>query len=64
MLKIDMWYGEKFNKRVHAATATFNDLTATYSGFIYRLDNGKIVGDYTADNSEEITRAFKIAWKN
>jgi hypothetical protein len=64
MLNIDICNGEKPNKNILGATANFNDLTATYWGYIYRLDNGKIIGDYTADSSEEITKAFRVAWKS
>ena len=59
---IDMWYGDKFEKGKYGADAFFNGLTGKYSGWIYN-ESGKIIGDYSSDNSVEIGENFKIEWK-
>ena len=47
---------------IHGADVFFNGLTGKYSGWIYN-ESGKIIGDYSSDNSVEIGENFKIEWK-
>ena len=60
-LDIDMWYGDEFEPMKYGADAYFNDLSATYWGWIYD-DSGKRIGDYTADDSLVISDNFMIDW--
>ena len=60
-LNIDMWYGDKFEPMKYGADAYFSDMDCVYRGNIYD-DNGKIIGDYSADDSVAIEKNFKIDW--
>jgi hypothetical protein len=60
-LNIDMWYGDKFEPMKYGADAYFSDMDCVYYGNIYD-DNGKIIGDYSADDSVAIEKNFKIDW--
>lgn len=62
MIKIDMWYKDKFKPKKYGANAYFNDLSCTYCGWIYN-ENNKIIGNYTASNSIEIENNFQIEWR-
>ena len=55
-LVIDMWYGDSFNKRDYAVTCTFYPNEGEYRGNIYRLSDGKCVGDYSCSDSVVIER--------
>lgn len=55
-LIIDMWYGDEFNTDDYAVSCTFYPNDATYRGNIYRLSDGKIVGDYSCSDSVRISR--------
>ena len=61
-MKIDMWYGDKFKPKKYGADAYFNNLTCQYWGWIYN-EHGKIIGDYTTNNSVKISDNFKIEWR-
>lgn len=54
-IKIDMWYGDR-PEQVTGLDIYFNDLSGFYSGNIRIF--GKIVGDYYADNIQDIKEAF------
>ena len=61
-MKIDMWYGDKFEKGKYGADAYFTPGNG-YAGNIY--DNtGKTIGDYKMNNSVEIEKNFLIEWKS
>ena len=60
-ITIDMWYGDKFEPMKYGADAWFSDADAVYRGNIYD-DSGKIIGDYTADDSSLISKNFQIDW--
>lgn len=53
-LNIDMWYEDSFNKEDYAVTCTFYPNDGEYRGNIYRLSDGKIVGDYSCSDSTVI----------
>lgn len=55
MIKIDMWYEDK-KEQATGLDIYFNDLGCFYTGNIYIF--GKMVGDYYADNVQEIKEAF------
>ena len=55
-LIIDMWYGDEFNTDDYAVSCTFYPNDAIYRGNIYRLSDGKIVGDYSCSDSVRIAR--------
>lgn len=57
-LTIDMWYGDKFVPRKYGADASVYG-NGEYRGHIYD-DSGKIIGDYTSDNSVLIEENFLI----
>jgi hypothetical protein len=62
MINIDMWYGNN-HKEADNIDIIFYPNSCEYRGNIYK--DGKIIGDYTCDNSTEITRTFdqlKINW--
>ena len=62
MIKIDMWYGNKIEE-ADKIDISFNDLSASYSGYIFK--NGKIIGDYVCNDSLELERTFywlKFNW--
>ena len=56
MINIDMWYNDKI-KVVEKIDIFFNDLSGTYAGNCYI--NNKAVGDFTADSSTDIEKAFE-----
>ena len=58
-LTIDMWYGDKFVPRKYGADASFYGNDGEYRGNIYN-ESGKIIGDYTSDNSILIEKNFLI----
>lgn len=58
---VDMWYGDKFMPKKYGADAWFSDADCVYRGNIYD-DNGKAIGDYTADDSTIIEKNFNISW--
>lgn len=58
-LTIDMWYGDKFVPRKYGADASFYGNDGEYRGNIYN-ESGKIIGDYTSDNSVLIEKNFLI----
>jgi hypothetical protein len=53
-LTIDMWYDDEFNKDDYAVDCTFYPNHGVYRGNIYRLGDGKIVGDYSCSDSAVI----------
>lgn len=55
MINIDMWYGDD-HKKADRIDINFYDLDCKYVGNIYI--NGKIVGDYTCNDSLELENAF------
>lgn len=55
MINIDMWHNDKI-KAVEKINIFFNDLTGEYWGNCYI--NNKAIGDYTADSSTDIEKAF------
>lgn len=55
MINIDMWYGDD-HKKADKIDITFCDLDCVYRGNIYI--NGKIIGDYTCNDSLELEKAF------
>lgn len=57
-LTIDMWYGDKFVPRKYGADASVYG-NGEYRGNIYN-ESGKIIGDYTSDNSVLIEKNFLI----
>lgn len=57
-LTIDMWYGDKFVPRKYGADASVYG-NGEYRGNIYD-NSGKIIGDYTSDNSVLIEDNFLI----
>lgn len=59
ILTIDMWYGDKFVPRKYGADASFYGNDGEYRGNIYN-ESGKIIGDYTSDNSVLIEENFLI----
>jgi hypothetical protein len=61
-MKIDMWYGHKFEKKKFGADAFFTPGNG-YSGNIYD-ENGKAIGDYRTQNSVEIEKNFLIKWND
>ena len=62
-MHINMWYGHKFEKGKYGANANFNDLAGTYYGLIYN-EKGKIIGDFTCDDSTTISEYFNIKWNS
>ncbi|MFR8604771.1 MAG: hypothetical protein ACLVEQ_07845 [Agathobacter rectalis] len=56
MINIDMWHNDKI-KAVEKINIFFNDLTGEYWGNCYI--NNKAIGDYTADSSTDIEKAFE-----
>lgn len=61
-LIIDMWYGEKFEPKKYYADVVFYpyETGCCYKGNIY--NNGKVIGDYEANNSQVIEENFIINW--
>lgn len=59
-LTIDMWYGDKFEPMKYGADASVYG-NGEYRGNIYD-NSGKIIGDYTADDSTLISKNFQIDW--
>lgn len=55
MLKIDMWYGDK-TEDAEKIDIFFSDCDCVYRGNIYK--NGKMIGDYTCDDSLVLERIF------
>ena len=58
MINIDMWYNDEI-KAVEKINIFFNDLSGKYWGNCYI--NNKAVGDFTADSSTDIEKAFDFA---
>lgn len=58
MINIGMWNNDEI-KAVEKINIFFNDLTGTYAGNCYI--NNKAVGDFTADSSTDIEKAFDLA---
>lgn len=60
MIKIDMWYGDDHRKadkrKADKIDISFYPNDGQYRGSIYI--NGKIVGDYTCNDSLELEKAF------
>ena len=56
MINIDMWYNNEI-KAIDKINVFFNDLSGKYWGNCY-IDN-KAVGDFTADISTDIEKAFE-----
>ena len=57
MLKIDYWYKNGRENPAVYATCTFYPNEGIYRGNVFDA-NGKIIGDYTSDNSVEIEKRF------
>ena len=55
MINIDMWYGDDHNK-ADKIDISFYPNEGEYRGNIYK--NGKIIGDYTCNDSVELEKAF------
>lgn len=60
-MKIDMWYGDKFESGKYGADAYFTPENG-YRGNIYN-ENGKMIGDYHTDDSTKIEKCFLIDWR-
>lgn len=60
MLNIDMWYGNTFNSETDIVTVCFYPNDYIYRGNIKR--NGKYIGDFSGDDSVEISKRFGIKW--
>ena len=54
-IQIDMWYGNT-KEEVDGISITFYPNSGEYRGNIYK--DGKIVGDYTCEDSVELEKAF------
>lgn len=50
-LFIDMWNGDEFNTRDYAVDCQFYPNDGVYRGNIYRLSDGRMVGDYSCSDS-------------
>lgn len=62
---IDMWYGDVLDKAKHTANCSFyphSSFGYSYRGNIYN-EEGKAIGDYAADDSVWIGKAFGIEWE-
>lgn len=57
MINIDMWRNDKI-KAIEKINIFFNDLTGQYWGNCY-ISN-KAIGDFTADSSTDIEKAFGL----
>lgn len=55
IINIDMWYGED-HKEADKIDFSFYPNNAEYRGNIYK--NGKIIGDYTCNDSLELEKNF------
>ncbi len=55
MIKIDMWYGNDHTE-ADKIDITFYPNDGQYRGNIYK--DGKVIGDYTCNNSVELEKAF------
>ena len=55
MINVDMWYGDN-HKEADKIDITFYPNDGEYRGNIYK--NGKIVGDYTCNVSQELEKNF------
>ena len=55
MINIDMWYGDK-STEVDKLDIAFYPNEGKYRGNLYR--NGKIIGDYVCDSSEQLKNTF------
>lgn len=54
-INIDMWHGDK-PEDADRISVSFSDMDCEYRGNIYK--NGKAIGDYSANDSLEIQKAF------
>lgn len=62
---VDMWFGDKFKPKKYYADVVFyphGSFGYSYRGNIYN-DQGKVIGDYEANNSKVIEDNFIINWK-
>lgn len=57
-MTIDFWYGNKL-RDVARIDCFFSDIDCVYRGNLYDA-SGKIIGDYSAKDSAEITRKFRF----
>ena len=55
-LIIDMWYDDEFNTIDYAVDCQFYPNDGVYRGNIYRLSDGRIVGDYSCSDSVVIEK--------
>lgn len=55
MLNIDMWYNDEISE-ADKITIAFYPNDGEYRGNIYK--SGKIIGDYTCNDSIELEKAF------
>lgn len=55
MINIDMWYGDKHTE-ADKIDVSFYPNDGEYRGNIYK--NGKIIGDYTCNNSVKLEKTF------
>lgn len=62
-LRIDMWYGDEFNKDEYGADATFYPNEGVYRGNIYDK-SGKAVGDYSCSDSVAIAKELGIIFNS
>ena len=63
--KIDMWYKDKFEPMKYGADATFYPhgcFGYSYCGHIFD-ETGKMIGDYSANDSVWIEKNFRIEWR-
>lgn len=63
-MKIDMWYGDTFEKKQYGADAFFYPhgcltIHSCYAGNIYN-EKGEAIGDYTTPSSREIPKYFQM----
>ena len=61
MLKIDMWYNDPIDS-ADEITIAFYPNDAMYRGNLKR--NGKYIGDFSGNDSVEISKRFGVKWDN
>ena len=62
MLNIDMWYGDTYNPDTDIVLVYFCPVSLPHYGNIVR--NGKYIGDFSGDDSVEISEHFNIKWND
>lgn len=62
-LAIDMWHDDEFNTRDYAVDCQFYPNDGVYRGNIYRLSDGRMVGDYSCSDSVTLEKELGIEFK-